>query len=394
MKKILSTILLLLSAVVASAQTIYICKDGNYTTRELSEYLEINPAEADSITFQEPQFGAPTVKIQFWYDHVDVNIPNWATNITATVNGTDVIIDNTQTSGDETTYIVSGDCGDGSLRINGSYKMTVCLEGLTLSSSKNAAIDIQCGKRTDLILNKNFANTLSTLPGSTGKAALYCKGHMEIKGEGGSLTVKSSTNHGIATKEYLEVKDKCNIRIESASNDAIHVGQYFKMNAGEVWIDQAVMGDGIQVEATTDPLDEYNGQMFIKDGRIVATISNQDCKAMKADSDISITGGEIVLYANGNGSRGIQTDGNMLIDQAEGKLTTISISAAGDKCTLPECIDDPHKCTGIKVDGNLTINNGTVSVSNTGKKSKGIKVGGTYTKNGGTVNAVVEAANL
>lgn len=392
MKKILSTILLLLSAVVASAQTIYVCKDGSYTTRELSEYLEINPAEADSITFQEPQFGAPTVKIQFWYDHVDVTIPNWASHITATVNGTDVIIDNTQTSGDETTYIVSGDCSDGSLRINGSYKMTLCLEGLTLSSSKNAAIDIQCGKRTDLILNKNFANNIATLSGSTGKAALYCKGHMEIKGEGGSLNIKSSTNHGIATKEYLEVKDNCHLRIESTANDAIHVGQYFSMSTGDIWIDNTVRGDGIQVDATTDPLDENNGQILIKGGSIVATISQQDCKGMKAESNISITGGNIVVYANGNGSRGIQTDGNMVIDQTENHATSISITAAGDKCTLPECADDPHKCTGIKADGNLTINNGVVNVYNTGKKAKGIKIGGIYTKNGGTVNAIIEDA--
>lgn len=390
MKRLFLITTLLLTTLFASAQTIYLCKDGAYTTKEISDNLEINPAEVDSITFSVPQFPAPTVKVQFWHDKVDVSIPKGAKHITATVNGTDVIIDNTQTSGEETTYIVSGDCSDGSLRINGSYKMTLCLEGLSLSSSKNAAIDIQCGKRTDLILNKNFANNIATLPGSTGKAALYCKGHMEIKGEGGSLNIKSSTNHGIATKEYLEIKDKCQLRIESTANDAIHAGQYFSMNAGEVWIAQTVMGDGIQVEATTDATDEFNGQMFIKDGRIVATISNEDCKGLKANSDVSITGGEIVVYANGNGSRGIQTDGNMLISETEGKTTTISITAAGGKCTLSECADDPHKCTGIKVDGNLTVNAGHVTVENSGKKAKGIKVGGTYTNNGGKVDAIVE----
>lgn len=390
MKRLFLITSLLLTTLFASAQTIYVCKDGAYTTKEISENLEINPAEVDSITFSVPQFPAPTVKIQYWYDHVDVTIPNWAKHITATVNGTDVIINNTQTSGDETTYIVSGDCSDGSLCINGSYKMTLCLEGLNLSSSKNAAIDIQCGKRTDLILKKNIANDLSTLSGSTGKAALYCKGHLEIKGEGGVLNIKSSTNHGISTKEYLEVKDNCHLRIESTANDAIHVGQYFSMNAGEIWIDNTVMGDGIQVDVTTDATDENNGQMFIKDGRIVATISNEDCKGLKTDSDISISGGEIIVYANGNGSRGIQTDGNMTIDQTEGKTTNISISAAGGKCTLPDCAVDPHKCTGIKVDGNLTVNAGYVKVENSGKKAKGIKVGGTYTNNGGKVEAIVE----
>jgi len=41
----------------------------------------------------------------------------------------------------------------------------------------------------------------------------------------------------------------------------------------------------------------------------------------------------------------------------------------------------------MKIDGDLTINGGTVTVTNTGSKSRGIKVAGTYTKNGGTVSA-------
>ena len=43
---------------------------------------------------------------------------------------------------------------------------------------------------------------------------------------------------------------------------------------------------------------------------------------------------------------------------------------------------------GIKVKGNLTINAGTILVSNKGKYSYGIKVDGVYTK---SPNAVVQA---
>jgi hypothetical protein len=45
---------------------------------------------------------------------------------------------------------------------------------------------------------------------------------------------------------------------------------------------------------------------------------------------------------------------------------------------------------GIKIDGNMTVNAGTVNVYNTGSKSKGIKVVGVYQVKGGVVNASVD----
>ena len=44
-KLILTTILVLASALTAFAQTIYICKDGDYTTRDISDGLEISLRE-------------------------------------------------------------------------------------------------------------------------------------------------------------------------------------------------------------------------------------------------------------------------------------------------------------------------------------------------------------
>ena len=80
----------------------------------------------------------------------------------------------------------------------------------------------------------------------------------------------------------------------------------------------------------------------------------------------------------------------MVINQNDAS-TSITINAKGTKCTLAEDAADPHNCMGMKVDGNLTINDATIKVYNTGKKAKGIKVKGTCTINGvvkgsGTIN--------
>ena len=109
---------------------------------------------------------------------------------------------------------------------------------------------------------------------------------------------------------------------------------------------------------------------------------------MKCDSTITISGGTLTLTAQGNGSRGIQTDGDMTIGEAAGSTTLIDIKATGALCTLNHS-DDPHRCMGIKVDGNLIVTGGTTKVSNTGSKSRGIKVGGTYSNTGGTVKATI-----
>ena len=179
-------------------------------------------------------------------------------------------------------------------------------------------------------------------------------------------------------------------------NDAIHVGQFFQMNGGELTIDENTVNDGIQVEKKLDdndqPIDDADntGGVIIKGGKLNITVANaQDAKGIKAEGDVDITGGTIVINAKSNGSRGIQTNGDMTISEAD-NTTNITIAATGGKCTVAEDSEDPHKCWGIKVDGDLTVNAGTLTVSKDGLTTKnGIRCG-SYTKKGGTVKATIK----
>lgn len=287
---------------------------------------------------------------------------------------TDSIVDNyVWITSIDTTHeikvVLAGSSSDGAFVYKGNYKCAVALNGVSLKSNKGAALDIECGKRISLILTESTTNTLEDMASGTQKACLYCKGHMEIKGAG-SLNITANTKHGICTKEYLQLKNSTGaITFNNIEDDAIHVGD------------------------SDDPAEEKVDEYFqMNGGSITATISkNQDSKGIRVAGDVMIKGGTININANSNGSRGIQTDGNMVIsEEFEGTSTKITISAAGGKCTLPACALGPHKCMGIKIDGNLTVNGGTTKVTNTGKKSKGIKVAGTYTKNGGTVDANID----
>lgn len=325
-----------------------------------------------------------------------VNIPEEMEGVTCE-SGTSahVVLTSTNTT-KELYYAIEGSSTNGSLTINGTYKLSVMLNGVNLTSNQGAAINIQCGKRINLIMKDGSTNTLADYADGSQKACLYTKGHFEIEGNG-TLNVTGNANHAIASKEYLQIKKSVKaINIKKAANDAIHVGQFFQMNGGEVTIDQNTMNDGIQVEYETDDNDqivadeENTGSVIIKAGTINITVNSaEDAKGVKAEGDVTISGGTINIEAKSNGSRGIQADGNMTIGEENGS-TTITIAATGKKCTVPEDSEDPHKCWGIKIDGELTINAGTVTVSKDGLTTKnGIKCG-TYTKNGGTVKATIK----
>ncbi len=404
-KKVSLIIIMLLTTFMVSAQNqMRIWHHGTDTRVELSDItysangttMSVNgenylTSEIDSITMVH------TITVTYAGNTATVEKGN-VEGVTYTVTGADVNITSTN-MGNELELVLQGSSPNGSLTYTGSYKCKFYLNGLNLTSTTGAALDIQCGKRVDVILVDGTENVLTDAPGGLQKAAFYCKGHVEMEG-GGSLSVSGNTKHAIATNEYLQLKKSTGkITILNAVSDGMHIEQYFQMNGGSILIDENTLGDGIQIEPkylddkiTLDPDKEENGKIFIKGGTIDVTMTSEDRKALRNDAgDVLISGGTLNLNAMGNGTRGIQTDGNLTITADDGE-TSINILAAGAKCTLEECKADPHRCMGIKVDGNLTVTGGTTIVKNTGSKSRGIKLGGVnsvYTKTGGIVDAEI-----
>ncbi len=406
MKKKLSLALAALACLSATAQThirvwqndesdrMKIANVGDMVFTQGGEAVTIKgttyrTADIDSIVV------VPEITVQYSEGAAEVTVPEAVAEwLTVDVSGADVTITNTNQS-NEVELILSGTSQDGSFTYNGNFKCTIELDGLSLTSKTRCPMDIECGKRISLVLDEGTTNSLTDAAENPLKACLYAKGHVELEGAG-TLNVTGNKNHAISTKEYLQLKKSTGeLNIVSAANDALHVGQYFQMNGGTISIDGKTIGDGIQVETLTlddditpNPDKENNGQIIMKGGTINMDIAGEDCKGMKADGLVTVSGGTITINANGNGSRGIQTDGDMVIGE-EDNSTLITIAANGARCTAAEDADDPHRCMGMKVDGDLTINAGTITVTNTGAKSRGIKVGGTYRKYGGTVSASI-----
>ncbi|MBQ0049399.1 MAG: carbohydrate-binding domain-containing protein [Bacteroidales bacterium] len=357
--------------------------DGNITIKGQAYKM----SEIDSLVV------VPEVRVTFSDGNAEVSMTKNA-SITHIVDGAHVTLVNNDTS-NECEIVLEGSSSDGSLTYIGAYKTTLILNGLNLQSQRGAALDIQCGKRVAVELVQGTTNQLTDAAAGTQKACFYCKGHLEFEGSG-SLSIAANTKHGLSCKEYLQLKRSTGtINISKAAADAIHCGQYFMMNGGQITVNEQTMGDAIQVETLTladgitpDPNEVMNGQIIMRGGTINATLSQEDCKGLKCDDIITISGGNITIAAQGNGTRGIQTDGKVTINEFDNP-TVINITATGGKCTLAADVDDPHRCVGMKLDGGLLVEAGSITVTaDAAKKARSIQlpVGG-YTKTGGTVTA-------
>lgn len=194
----------------------------------------------------------------------------------------------------EIIYQLSGSSSDGEFFLEGEYKATLLLNGLTLTNPDSTAINILDGKRIKVSLASGTENTIADGSNNAdSKGCFRCKGHTEFVGKG-TLNVKSNFYHAIYSKEYIELKN-CTINVTGAKKDAIHCKQYFRMSSGVVNISQAD-DDGIQVELKGDTPtsgstseDEDTGNFYMAGGTL--TINNVGGKCIKTYGTISYTGG-------------------------------------------------------------------------------------------------------
>lgn len=194
----------------------------------------------------------------------------------------------------EIIYQLSGSSEDGEFYMEGGFKCTVELFGLTLTNPSGPAINIQNGKRIDVSAKKGTVNTLTDGANADYNGCYHCKGHTEFKGKG-ELNVVGNSKHAVYSKEYIEVKN-LTLNITGAVKDAIHCKEYFLMESGTINITGAA-NNGITVEMsgktstgiTEDHEDEDTGNFYQEGGTLA--ISGYGNKAIVADGTITYTGG-------------------------------------------------------------------------------------------------------
>ncbi len=462
MKRIFTSMMVAVCIVFgAEAQTLHVVTDNityafpakqtGSMTYQNGETLTImgktfNVSDISKMYVDDSEVTDNTVSISYSGSAATMTIAgNVAQYVTPTItNGHVSLVQSSDVSDDtcgEITYTLTGTSTDGEFTMEGSYKATVELNGLTLTNPSGAPLNIQNGKRIDLSVKKNTVNTLTDMASGEQKGCIVCKGHLELKGKG-TLNVYGNTAHGIYAKEYVEMNN-CTINVLSAVKDGINCNQYFLMESGELNI-SGVSDDGVQVsykeEDESQRDEEDTGALAITGGTLNIAVSGTCTKGLKAEGDLTVSngtltitsagggawdeddaktkaasciaadgnikieGGNITLTSTGSGGKGINGDGTLTIDGGNITVSTTggmyayvngreytNYTGSTDNLTS----DQKSSPKGMKIDGNVEINGGTITVSTTGNGAEGIESKAVLTINDGTivVNAYDDAIN-
>lgn len=391
-------------------------------------------SEITTMKVEEGVMDDNTVSVTYGSGTASVSVAgNIARYIDVTLAAGHVSITQSEEVGDDTcgeiSYLLSGESGNGSFTLTGSYKASVELRGVTLTNPQGAAIDLQVGKRVAVRVQEGTVNNLTDGSGGSQKAALYCKGHLEFK-QKGTLNVTGKKSHAISAKEYIEIKNSA-INILASKKDGINCNQYFMMESGSVSIDN-VADDGIQCafKDATDREAEDTGTITIKGGTLDINVTADAAKALKADGDfvmtkgtinatvdggglwdadnkktkasscigadgnLNISGGTLTLVANGAGGKGISIDGDLNISGGDfdistygGMLAYVNGVINNNYTGNADNINSDYKSSpkGIKVDGNLVIDGGKIRIQTKGAGGEGMESKKTLTINDGTI---------
>jgi hypothetical protein len=281
------------------------------------------------------------------------------------------------------TYEFSGTATNMQVQVNAAdAEVTLLLNGVNLTSTKNSPLYIKNVDEVDLYLMSGTTNTFKDATSYTYEdaaneepnATICSKDDMNIEGAG-TLVVTGRFNNGIHSSNDLRIKEKDGaiptITV-TAVNNAFKGKDSVQIETGVISLTTS-QGDGIQADTEDDTAKGYvlvsggtltinsardgiQGYRYVRidDGTLSiktytgtpSTISSsglsfaESYKALKSDLSVIINGGTIGINAYEDG---IHSDGTIAINGG-----TLTISAGDD---------------GVHAENTLTVNSGTITVT-------------------------------
>ena len=329
-------------------------------------------SDISKIYIDDSQVIENTVEVSYNGNSASVRMPgDIAPYLTGSVSDAYVKILQSDNLDFELNYVLSGNSTNGSFVMDGRFKATVTLNGISLNNDTTAAINILNGKRINIIVADGTTNTFSDGANGTQKACFFVNGHAEFSGNG-TINLTGNSRHAYRSDEYTIFKNSFggHFNVTRSVADAMRVEQYLDVRNGTFSL-KGNAGDGIDVAFTNNPADTLNGYAFISGGTFDIEVNTADTKGIKSDTTMEITGGTFRINVVGNGCKGIKSGGNLTI--SGGDITMKVSGTTHDKGLITEA-----KCRGIKVDHDFTFRDGNIQMTVTGEKAKAIKVDGIY----------------
>lgn len=305
-------------------------------------------------------------------------------------DGSGLSIDGTSLTIEQSgTYVLSGTCPDGSVRVKkGVTDVTLVLSGLDLTSSTTASIT--CGKSSGvtILAAEGTENALTDAAANNGdnypdnadaeNAVIKCKDGSQVTiGGTGTLTVTANGKNGIksgATTDeegtaWLVIED-LTLTINAPVNDAVNAEASLTVKSGTITIDT---GD--------DALHADYALAIGESGTAGPTITINSCYEGLAGANLLVASGAITIYSEDD-----------CLNAANSDLTgyDFTMDITGGTIWAYAASDD-----GLDSNGSLTISGGTLTVwtANTAD-NQALDADGTITVSGGTVFAAGGSAGM
>ena len=278
------------------------------------------------------------------------------------------------------TYIVSGSCSDGSIKVKkGTTGVTLVLNGLTLTSAATAPIACNKSTEVNLVAASGTSNTLTdsaknnddNYPDNADaeNAVLKCKDGSQVTISGsGTLKIIANGKNGIKSGATTDEEGTAsltirnvNLTIHAPVNDAINAEQTLNIESGTITIsaaDDAIHSDyvlNIGASGTAGPTINitscYEGleaaTLNIFSGNLSITATDDCLNAANSDLtgysfSMNISGGTINAYTSSGD--GFDSNGTLTISGG-----TVNVWSANTADNQP-----------LDADGTITISGGTV----------------------------------
>ncbi len=305
-------------------------------------------------------------------------------------DGSGLSIDGTSLTIEQSgTYVLSGTCSDGSVRVKkGVTGVTLVLSGLDLTSSTTASIT--CGKSSGvtILAAEGTENALTDAAANNGdnypdnadaeNAVIKCKDGSQVTiGGTGTLTVTANGKNGIksgATTDeegtaWLVIED-LTLTINAPVNDAVNAEASLTVKSGTITID-----------AGDDALHADYALAIGESGTAGPTITINSCYEGLAGANLLVASGAITIYSEDD-----------CLNAANSDLTgyDFTMDITGGTIWAYAASDD-----GLDSNGSLTISGSTLTVwtANTAD-NQALDADGTITVSGGTVFAAGGSAGM
>lgn len=358
--------------------------DISLNTAALTSETENIPTDENDESYEDYiEHSSFSETVSIVYADNEATVSTLPDGVEATVDGAGVIINSTIAG---VAYELKGSSSNGYFKIYSEKKFQLTLNGVSLTNPTGAAINIQSGKRVFVTLADGTSNSLvdgssyNTPDDEDEKGTFFSEGQLVFNGKG-SLEVTGNKKHGIVSDDYIRFRTGTNIYITASNGHGIKANDYVAIGGGVL---------NIEVSGTAKKGISSDGYVLVSGGRTTILNSGDGeydededdvlgAAGIKADLYFQMEGGQLNIKSTGAGGKGINTDGEIIINDGD-----IQVITTGQTFTYSSDLDS--KAKAIKSDTDVTVNGGTIKIKATGGEgSEGLEAKGVMNINGGEI---------